>query len=85
MQKGGSVTPPAPIIKTRARRQQNSNRRKHPTKTKASALLTRMAAGLPIAHTLTLRSSPPVTSTPADLRPMRRQLTALEWAANSSV
>mmetsp|Transcript_9335 Transcript_9335/g.24029 ORF Transcript_9335/g.24029 Transcript_9335/m.24029 type:complete len:205 (-) Transcript_9335:18-632(-) len=43
----------------------------------------KMAFGLPMAHTLTFRSSPPVTSTPEDLRPIFRQFTLEEWATNS--
>ena len=43
-----------------------------------------MACWRPTAHMLTFLSSPPVTMTPADLRPMRRQLTVPACAGNSS-
>jgi hypothetical protein len=42
------------------------------------------ALGLPMAHRLTFRSSPPVTSTPAVFLPICRQLTVLLCAVNSS-
>jgi hypothetical protein len=45
---------------------------------------TRIALGLPIAQRLTLWSSPPVTRTLDDLRPILRQLTAEACATNSS-
>jgi hypothetical protein len=40
--------------------------------------------GCPILHRLTFLSSPPVASTPAVFLPMRRQLTVLPCATNSS-
>jgi len=43
-----------------------------------------MALGLPIAQRLTLWSSPPVTRTLDDLRPILRQLTEEACATNSS-
>ena len=42
-----------------------------------------MACGLPMAHMFTFLSSPPVTITPEDLRPIFRQFTAEVCAANS--
>lgn len=45
---------------------------------------TSMALGLPIAQRLTLWSSPPVTRTLDDLRPILRQLTEEACATNSS-
>ena len=43
-----------------------------------------MHAGFPMAHKLTFRSSPPVTSTRPDLLPNDTQFTLAVWAANSS-
>lgn len=43
-----------------------------------------MTPDFPMAHTLTFLSSPPVTMTPDDLRPILRQFTLLAWATNSS-
>ena len=43
----------------------------------------RIALGLPTAKRFTRLSSPPVTMTPEDLRPIWRQFTALVCAANS--
>ena len=46
--------------------------------------ITMIQAGLPTAHKLTLRSSPPVTRTRPDFPPKDTQLTLAVWAANSS-
>ena len=45
---------------------------------------TRFFDCVPIVQRLTFLSSPPVTSTPDDLRPMWTQLTFPAWAKNSS-
>jgi len=44
-----------------------------------------MALGFPIAQRLTLWSSPPVTKTLDDFRPIFKQLTVEECATNSSI
>jgi hypothetical protein len=43
-----------------------------------------MACGLPMAHMLTFLSSPPVTMTPLERRPIFTQFTVDACAANSS-
>lgn len=45
---------------------------------------TSVLVSVPIVHKLTFLSSPPVTTTPEELRPILMQLTLPEWAANSS-
>jgi hypothetical protein len=46
--------------------------------------LTMIALAFPMAHTLTFLSSPPVTMTEPDLRPICKQLTSAPCATKSS-
>lgn len=48
-------------------------------------LHTRIEVGLPIAHKLTKRSCPPVTSTRPDFGPILRQFVLLSWHAKLAI